>query len=187
MLTLTKPLTVDEFWDYVLQHPLEAGHYELSQGAIDMAGGTGIQHGGIVFRLTGFLFAHIESHQLALGTGAETCYVLSAEQAIVRCPDVAFIRAERVPKPIPERFAPLAPDFAAEVKSPSDNLRKLRHKCEEYLTYGVRLVWLVLPETELVEVYQPEQDIFIAKGDDLLLGYEVLPGFSLPAQAIFPR
>jgi len=187
MLTLTKPLTVDGFWDYVLQHPLEAGYYELNQGAIDMAGGTGMAHGIAVMRLSAPIYAFVEQQSLGVCTGAETCYVLSAERAVVRCPDFAFICAERVPKPIPERFAPLAPDFAAEVKSPSDNLRKLRHKCEEYLTYGVRLVWLVLPETELVEVYQPEQDIFIAKGDDLLLGYEVLPGFSLPAQAIFPR
>ena len=186
MLTPTL-LTIDAFWDYVAQHPLEEGYYELNKGVIEMAGGTGGRHGTIAMRLSAPIHIFVEQQSLGICTAAETCYALGAEQNTVRCPDFAFIRAERVPRPMPDGFVPLAPDLAVEVKSPSDSLRKLRLKCDEYLAYGVRLVWLVLPETEQVEVYRPEQDILIARGDDLLLGYDVLPNFSLPAQAIFPR
>jgi len=187
MLAIVSLLTVDEFWDTITQHPLEEGYYELNRGVLEMAGGAGTKHGAIAFRLTLRVGNYVEEHQLGLCTTAETCYVLSAEDKIIRCPDFAFTRADRVPQPIPDKFAPFAPDFAVEVKSPSDSLRQLRLKCEEYLAYGVGLVWLVLPDTQQVEVYQPGQDILIVTGDAPLLGYEVLPGLSLPAQSLFPR
>lgn len=41
--------------------------------------------------------------------------------------DVSFVKAERLPVS-PEVFAPLAPDLAVEVKSPTDSLDKLREK-----------------------------------------------------------
>ena len=183
----TTLLTVDAFWEYVAQHPLEQGYYELNRGVVEMAGGTGGQHGEIGTRLILKVAGYVDAHQLGRCTNAETCYVLSAEAAIVRCPDFAFVTMERAPQPLPPQFVPFAPDLAVEVKSPSDSLRQLRRKCEEYLSYGVRLVWLILPETRQVEVYRPDQDILIVMGHDPLLGYDVLPSFSLPTCDLFPR
>ncbi|MCS6836005.1 MAG: Uma2 family endonuclease, partial [Anaerolineae bacterium] len=112
MLTIAEPITIDAFWDYVAQHPLEAGYYELNRGVIEMAGGTGGRHGTTTIRVSAPIHTFVEQRSLGICTAAETCYVLSAEEAIIRCPDFAFIRAERVPNPIPDGFVPLAPDFA---------------------------------------------------------------------------
>ena len=52
-----------------------------------------------------------------------------------------------------EKFIPLCPDFVIEVASPSDALSDLREKMDEYRSCGVRLAWLVLPESAGVHVY----------------------------------
>jgi hypothetical protein len=60
---------------------------------------------------------------------------------------------------MPEREAPVPPDFAVEVKSPTDSKRELRRKAEKYMTYGTRLVWLVFPDEQVIEVYLADQDV----------------------------
>ena len=75
--------------------------------------------------------------------------------------------------------------MAVEVKSPTDSKRELRRKAEKYLAFGTRLVWLVFPDEEVVEVYLPDRDVETLKPGDTLDGGDVLPGFSLPVRSLF--
>lgn len=62
-------------------------------------------------------------------------------------PDVAYIDGERLAA-LPEEARekpPFSPDIAAEVRSPSDDLRYLRRKIARYLETGSRLVLDVDP------------------------------------------
>ncbi len=61
----------------------------------------------------------------------------------------------------------------------------MRAKASYYLANGTRLVWLVLPEKRLVEVYRADGEVDILTENDTLSGDDVLPGFALPVQAIF--
>ena len=54
-----------------------------------------------------------------------------------------------------------------------------------WLSHGVRLVWVVHPDTRTVAVYQPERGAATLGEDDTLDGLDVLPGFSCPVQAVF--
>src|SRR5207248_1281518 len=59
-----------------------------------------------------------------------------------RSPDVAWVRNERLDALTDEqwhKFLPLCPDFVLELRSPSDSVRVLQDKMEEYRENGARL------------------------------------------------
>jgi len=98
-------------------------------------------------------------------------------------PDVSVILdASRVP--VDAGAIPRMPDLAVEIKSPSDSLKGLREKARYYLAHGTRLVWIVLPQYKIVEVYTPDNE-FVVGEDEVLTGSDVLPGFALPVKHIF--
>ncbi len=74
-----------------------------------------------------------------------------------RSPDAAWVRNHRlnsIPKAERKTFAPWAPDFAIEVKSPSRQLGELQEKCRSYVMHGALEAWLINPENKTVEVYR---------------------------------
>ena len=103
-----------------------------------------------------------------------------------RSPDASWVKKERIEtlNPNPDRFLPLAPDFAVELRSASDNLDTLRQKMQEYISCGVLLGWLIDPQNQRVEIYRPGQDVEILESPTSLFGEDVLPGFVLDLQGI---
>ena len=78
-----------------------------------------------------------------------------------------------------ERFVPLCPDFVVEVASPSDYLRDLQAKMEEYIANGAQLGWLLVPATRTVTVYRPGDPVATLENATSISGDPVLPGFTL--------
>lgn len=79
-----------------------------------------------------------------------------------RSPDAAWVSDERVSALSPaqkRRPAPLLPEFVIEVKSPSDRLKKLQEKCQQYLENGVSEAWLIHPDEKTVFIYKPVQEV----------------------------
>lgn len=105
-------------------------------------------------------------------------------------PDVAFIRKERAPAPDLARYAPLMPDLAVEIISPSQSLAQARRKASVYLRHGTSLVWLVNPAEKTAEVWTlgsdgaPHSETVETEAN--LSGGTVLPGFALPLGRLFP-
>ncbi len=81
--------------------------------------------------------------------------------------------------PDPDRFLPLAPDFAVELRSASDSLKTVQQKMHEYIDNGVRLGWLIDPQNQQVEIYRPGQEVEVLRSPKSLSGDDVLPGFVL--------
>ncbi len=105
----------------------------------------------------------------------------------VRAADVTWItreRWDRVPRDDRRRFSAIVPDFIAEVRSPSDSPTALRAKMAEYVAQGVRLAWLIDPETKTVEVHRPGRAPEILAAPATLSGEDVLPGFTLDLKGI---
>ena len=71
-----------------------------------------------------------------------------------RLPDIAFTSRERALPIVSKGAVQQMPDSAIEIQSPNDSLKKLRAKATYYLANGARLVWLVLTEKRLVEIYR---------------------------------
>ncbi|RUT09639.1 hypothetical protein DSM106972_001340 [Dulcicalothrix desertica PCC 7102] len=99
-----------------------------------------------------------------------------------RSPDASWIKRERwdaLSEKEQDIFAPICPDFVVELRSPSDSLKELQKKMEEYIQNGVRLGWLIDRKNKRVEIYRPNQDVEILQNPATLSGEDILPGFIL--------
>jgi Uma2 family endonuclease len=112
--------------------------------------------------------------------------VLFPERQLVRVPDVAFVRAERI-LPLEDRagFTRFAPDIAVEVLSPNDRLGEVDAKVRMYLDAGVRHSWVVDPRMRSVAVYALGRPVVHLGENDDLDGGDVLPEFRVPVRELF--
>jgi Uma2 family endonuclease len=92
-------------------------------------------------------------------------------------------------------FPPLCPDLVVELVSPSDEgprgSEALRRKMVAYLANGARLGWLLFPEQQFMEIWQPGADpaapvvMERIEAADGLEGGELLPGLRLELAEIW--
>ncbi len=180
----TAPLTAD-----VLQlMPDHGWRYELVQGRLVRMPLTGYEHGRITARLTMRLQQFIEQHPLGDVLGTETGFILSrvGELDTVLAPDAAFVSNQRAPAQDASGFARIAPDLAVEVASPGQIRSQVDAKAQLYLAAGVRLVWILWPETRTVDVWREGADERVELGqEDSLIARDVLPDLVLPLPDIF--
>ena len=160
---------------------------ELIRGVLCETMPTGIEHGKTVARLVAALinFAGERGTVVASDSGVW----LERDPDTVREPDIAFFSAQKMP--LDARitgYAEVAPDLVVEVASPTDSRREVHDKAHMWLNHGVRLVWVVQPETRTVDVYRPDGDAATLSESAALDGLDVLPGFSCAVSAVFgPR
>ncbi len=110
-----------------------------------------------------------------------------------RSPDAAWVSNERIgsiPKQDRKGFAPFCPDFAIEVKSPSNIVRELQAKCRSYIKNGAFEAWLIMPEERSVEVFSrtgsrlhTDQELSNARSE--IHGAGPLEGFTLDLAPIW--
>lgn len=106
----------------------------------------------------------------------------------MRSPDVAWVRNERVDALTDEewqKFLPLCPDFVLELRSPSDSLRALQQKMEEYCQNGAQLGWLLDPVSKSIHIYRPDSAPEILDNPATVTGEPLLRGFVLDLQKIW--
>ncbi len=85
---------------------------------------------------------------------SSTAFLLT--KTVKRVPDAAWVSKERLlalPYSSRRKFLPLVPEFVIEIKSPSDNKKRLETKMQKYLDYGVELGWLIDPDKREVKIY----------------------------------
>ncbi|MDE2932268.1 MAG: Uma2 family endonuclease [Chloroflexota bacterium] len=180
--TEAKLLTADD----LLRLDCEGVRGELIRGVLCETMPTGIEHGAIVMRLGAALFNVVEPGQLGTLVASDSGVWLERDPDTVREPDIAFFPAEKMP--LNARitgYAEVAPDLVVEVASPSDSRREVHDKAHMWLNHGVRLVWVVQPETRTVDVYRPDQAVATLGEKDALDGLDVLPGFACEVSAVF--
>ena len=122
------------------------------------------------------------------GYGFSTDTGFTLPNGAVRGPDAAWARREKwdaLSRDKREKFAPLCPDFVIELRSPSDTLRELQEKMQEYRDNGTQLGWLIDPFERTVHVYRPGFEPKILKEPSSVSGDPVLQGFVLKLPEIW--
>ena len=157
---------------------------ELSRGLLVREPQPGALHGEVTGRLYVALLEYVTRNQLGKVTN-QTGFALRGIPRTVRGPDVAFIRAARLPAETPVSYWPFAPDLAVEVASPSNSLADLQQKTIEYFEAGTELAWIVEPRTRTVTAYRSLKDITLLRESNVLDGGHVVPGFTLPIASLF--
>jgi len=102
--------------------------------------------------------------------------------------DAAWVRRSRLAgltRDQKQKFLPLCPDFAIELRSPTDNLRAVLDKMQEYLDNGAQLGWLLDPLTRRVHVYLPQRPPEILEAPSTVSADPLLPGFVLDLRKIW--
>lgn len=181
-----QPITAEQFAS------LDAPRWsELVRGHLVEMPPPGAPHGKVQFRLAARLGRYLDDHPIGEGF-TETGFMVARSPDVVRAPDVAFVRRERL-----DRMEPVtgyfdgAPDLAIEIVSPHDKVVDLDAKVTEYFAAGAGAVWIVLQycgqmgTTRRVIALTSEKLARSYSADDVLDGGEVLPGFVLPLVRLF--
>ena len=159
---------------------------ELIRGVLCETMPTGHEHGKIVMRLGAALFNFVDPKKLGTVVASDSGVLLERDPDTVREPDVAFTSVEKIP--LDARivgYAEAVPDLVVEVRSPGDSRREVHDKARMWLSHGVRLAWVVHPDTRTVDVHRPEHPVATLGANDSLDGANVLPGFAHAVSAIF--
>ena len=160
---------------------------ELDGGVV-----TGMETGGLASWVGGRLHRrvdeHVDRHHLGWAFPQETafeCFPPAASR--IRKPDTAFVARGRFPgERLPDGLITLVPDLAAEVVSPNDTVVEVERKVRQYLAAGVRLVWVIIPDTGDARAYRPGRPSVGVEPDGFLDGEGVIPGFRLRLADLFP-
>lgn len=113
--------------------------------------------------------------------GGDGMLVLGRNPDHLRAPDIAFIRASKLPPRLSrEGYLETMPDLAIEIRSPNDTLAELQRKADEFLAAGVVCVWVIDPVGRQVFESRPGGQRRVFAEADTLTMDDIIPGFSLP-------
>lgn len=176
-------LTAEEFFDYAALPENADKRLELDDGIIVERAPSRPINTVVAIRVATFINMWVMQHDLGFVTGADGGFKLATKQ--VRQPDVGCISKVRLPQ-LPRRFD-LPPDLAVKVVSEDEDIFR---KAREYLHAGVRAVWAVYADEQVVYVMTLNEQggiLSLPYGlTDTLDGGDILPGFTLPVRDIFP-
>jgi Uma2 family endonuclease len=162
--------------------------FELVEGHLIPMPPTGDEHGSFTIDLSAEVTMFVRANDLGRCWAAETGFILARDPDTVLAPDFSFIARERLNYPGGGRgFVPIAPDLVVETRSPSDRLTDLRNKMRRWLDFGVCRALLLDPQQRTITVYAPDAEPVTLTAADTLEGGDVLPGFALPLDRLFPE
>ena len=162
------------------------GRWELVKGELIKMTPAGGTHGRLTMNIGAAMHGFVKQHSRGIVFGAETGFYTGHDPDTVRGADAMFYSNERVEELGDlTGFLRLAPDLAVEVMSPGDTWNEVEEKVAEYLTAGVRLIWIITPKTQSVQVYRPRQEALRLSRKDKLTGEDVLPGFEVMVAELF--
>ena len=179
MATVDQITTAEQLFQANLQH------CELIRGELIMMSPAGFDHGRFAVNVGSALANFVKARSLGSVVSAETGFRIAHDPDTVRAPDVAFVRADRIPPGGVKGFFQGAPDLAVEVVSPGDRPSEVMAKAQDWLQAGCPMVWVVDPETRNVSVYSSRKEVAILTAADTLTGGDVLPEFSILIAEVF--
>lgn len=100
----------------------------------------------------------------------------------VLVPDLAGWRRERVPEFMDAAFATAAPDWVAEILSPSTQRLDRKEKLGIYRREGVGHVWLVDPVGRTLEIFRLADEVYVwvaTHADDVVIRAEPFDAIEL--------
>lgn len=166
--------------------PDDGWRHELIEGVLVRMPPAGGEHGEAESEFV----RHFGNLVVPAGLGrvypGETGFFFGRNPDTVLMPDVAFVRADRLPPRRDRRgFLPVVPDLVVEIVSPSNRSAVIADKVARYLAAGVRLVWVAWPDHRAVEVHAPDRPVRMLNEGDMIDGEDVLPGFRLLVADVF--
>jgi Uma2 family endonuclease len=179
--TASLKLTVDDY----LALPEDGRHYQLIEGELVVAPAPLRYHQRIVLRLSHLIMIHLDDHPS--GELNVAPFDVHLDKHNVFQPDLCWFSEERR-KLLSRRGAEGTPDWVVEVLSESTARTDRVPKRTLYANFGVRELWLIDPESDLIERYLLQDDPSQPEGIYRLGEHETivpacLPGLTLRLDA----
>lgn len=180
-------VTAEEYEQMESQFKKNDVRMDLIEGKlVEVKSLPGAEHGAVTLDFSCEIMSFIRQHKLGRCFAAGTHFVIEFNPDTSIAPDFAFVRASRVPNPIPKNYWRLVPDLVLEVRSPNDTAPEARSKMNRWIRAGVQLGWELNPTPQILTVYRPGESPQQLGVNDTLTGEDVLPGFTLPLRNLFP-
>lgn len=183
----TSRLTAEQFAEQKYDLP-DAGRWtELVAGELVSYQPPDEKHGTVVLNLSKALAGYFQQAdpEHAGYAGFELGLRVARDPDTVRTPPVCCFLGEERFSIADEIFTDRRPAVVAEIASTNDRRRSIGGRVEEYLGWGVSLLWVIDPHQEQVHVFRPGPVQKVLGAADTLLGYPVLPGFSIRLTDLF--
>ena len=184
-IQLEAPLSDEAFWAFCRQNETLTIE-ENPDGTLTIRPPTGGTSGNRNFHINKHLAQWVDATGNGFGFDSSTMFRLPS--GAKRMPDAAWVAGDRYRALSPEErdgIVPLAPDFVVELRSPTDPLDVLKNKMNEHMRTGVRLGWLIDPETETVTVYHEDRAPNTLDRPERVEANSVVEGFTLPMACIW--
>ncbi|PSQ95731.1 MAG: hypothetical protein BRD55_08840 [Bacteroidetes bacterium SW_9_63_38] len=184
-IQLETPLSDEAFWAFCRQNEGLAIE-QNPDGTLLIMPPTGGSSGARNAQLTRHLTQWAENDGTGITFDSSTMFHLP--NGAKRMPDAAWVAEDRyhaLSTAEQNGIVPLAPDFVIELRSPTDRLDVLKNKLNEYIRAGIRLGWLIDPETETVTVYHDVGTTDTLDRPSVVEADTVVDGFELPMARIW--
>ena len=179
------PITDEQFYQLCIANR-ELKLERTAKGDLLIMSPTGGGTGNRNFKIAQQLANWTDNDGTGIGFDSSTCFKLP--NGAERSPDAAWIPLAKWESLTPEqqeKFPPICPDFVLELRSPSDSLKPLQEKMEEYMGNGTLLGWLINRKNRSCEIYRQSREKEILDNPATLSGEDVLPGFILDLSLIW--
>ncbi len=176
----TRPLSLVEFLELPETEPAS----EYIDGRVVQKMSPKFQHSGLELELPSAVNAFARPRRLGLAVPELRCTFAGRSFVF----DLAYFQTDRI------AYGPdgqllndvfLAPDLAAEILSPGQSTRAVEARLRFAVKNGVRLGWLIDPQSRRAKVFRPGARPQTQSIGDSLDGNDVLPGFELPLKTVF--
>ena len=176
--TIEKPHTLAEFlvWE---QEQNDGFKYEWNDGEL--------------IKFSGMNKKQLYIYDLLLDLFVEKGYkkngILVAEYDVMlsgiqmRRPDIAYLTKDQIN--LGKEGEDVIPEFVVEIISETDQQYKIEEKLTEYFKAGVKIVWNIIPESQLIYVYTSRKNVMICSDDDICSAEPVLTDFKIAVNKIF--
>ena len=178
-------LNEDSFFDFCQLN----SHLRIernSTGELIIMSPAGSETGNRNFRLIQQLANWTDKNGTGIGFDSSAGFILP--NGATRSPDASWVKLSKwnaLSDAQKVKFAPLCPDSVVEIRSPSDSLKLLKEKMQEYINNGVSLGWLIDRQNHQVYIYRPSVDVECLSNLVTVSGDSVLPGFNLDLTKIW--
>ena len=101
----------------------------------------------------------------------------------MRRPDIAYLTKEQIN--LGKEGEDVILEFVVEIISETDKQYKIEEKLTEYFKAGIKIVWNIIPESQLIYVYTSRKNVMICSDDDICSAEPVLTDFKIAVNNIF--
>ena len=164
----------------------EPGRFELIDGQL-VERRMGAESSLVAEELRRLIGNFSPTHSLGPVFGPDCGFqIFKPDRNRVRFADGSFIRRNRLPGgKAPRGHCRTNPDLSIAAVLPNDTAEEVEQKVEECLASGVKLVWVLYPDSRRVHVHRKNGTASQPGSKDSLSGQDVLPGFNCRVAEIF--